>query len=77
MYSVDTSEYTPDLVDDDRGLFPDETTTHDFQSAMFTLYSLPTRHCYQIPQGYRVIERFHSRDQYLCKFMRTKESVYI
>ena len=27
--------------------------------------------------GYRVIERFHSRDQYLCKFMRTKESVYI
>ena len=28
-------------------------------------------------KGYRVIERFHSRDQYLCKFMRTKESVYI
>ena len=27
--------------------------------------------------GYRVIERFHSLDQYLCKFMRTKESVYI
>ena len=42
MYSVDTSEYTPDLVNDDRGLFLDEATTHDFQSAMFTLYSLPT-----------------------------------
>ena len=23
------------------------------------------------------MERFHSRDQHLCKFMRTKESVYI
>ena len=23
------------------------------------------------------IERFHSRDQHLCKFMGTKESVYI
>ena len=23
------------------------------------------------------IERFHSRDQHLCKFMRTKENVYI
>ena len=24
-----------------------------------------------------IIERFHSRDQHLCKFMGTKESVYI
>ena len=23
------------------------------------------------------IERFHSRDQHLCKFIKTKESVYI
>ena len=51
MYSVRMSEYTPDLVDDDSGLFPDENTTHDFQSAMFTLYSLPTMHCYPIPQA--------------------------
>ena len=48
MYSVRMSEYTPDLVDDDSGLFPDETTTHDFQSSMFTLYSLPTMHCYPV-----------------------------
>ena len=41
MYSVDMSEYTPDLVDDDSGLFPDEATTHDFQSAMFTLIPYP------------------------------------
>ena len=26
---------------------------------------------------FRDIERFHSRDQHLCKFMGTKESVYI
>ena len=26
---------------------------------------------------YRVIERFHSRGQQLCKFIRTNESVYI
>ena len=45
MYSVRMSEYTPDLVDDDSGLFPDETTTHDFQSSMFTM------HCYPIPQA--------------------------
>ena len=51
MYSVRMSEYTPDLVDDDSGLFPDENTTHDFQSAMFTLYSLPTMHCYPTPQA--------------------------
>ena len=49
--AVRMSEYTPDLVDDDSGLFPDENTTHDFQSAMFTLYSLPTMHCYPIPQA--------------------------
>ena len=51
MYSVHMSEYTPDLVDDDSGLFPDKTTTHDFQSAMFTLYCLPTMHCHPIPQA--------------------------
>ena len=51
MYSVHMSEYTPDLVGDDSGLFPDENTTHDFQSAMFTLYSLPIMHCYPIPQA--------------------------
>ena len=28
-------------------------------------------------QQHPTIERFHSRDQHLCKFMDTKESVYI
>ena len=51
MYSVRMSEYTPALVDDDSGLFSDETTTHDCQSAIFTLYSLPTMHCYPIPHA--------------------------
>ena len=26
---------------------------------------------------YKLLERFHSRDQHLCKFIRTKQSVYI
>ena len=38
------------------------------------IFSVVVNCRYDLSQG---IESFHSRDQHLCKFMRTKESVYI
>ena len=52
---------------------------HDTRLSVCHVHTLSPTHSALLPDStcYRVIERFHSRDQYLCKFMRAKESVYI